>query len=1308
MRRILSIALAVLMLLSVATVGVFTVSAETGTDADANAVAINDATDFAMMDGNGSYYLAADITVDTTYNKSFTGTFDGRGHKITTSAPLFAQVSEATLKNLVIDGEYTDTATAADYIGMLAKVAENTVIDGVVSNVKVTATASNIAGIVGYVRGGTDTFIVMTNCVNNGAISSNTGWAGGLIAGSDADKTVIENCVNNGEVKSVKADGVTTATTAAGIVAVVTSSDGVFELVNCINNANVTGHRPGGILGCAEALRQGSFERCVNNGDILSTTNYAGGITCRIDAKSPITYRACVNTGDVTIFQSQAGGMIGYSGNADSATGWHNFYGCVNTGKITGLNVDTTDKSINVGGLAGAISGKTEFHSCVNLGEVIGNASAGGIIGRTGLGAGDLAGRGGSIVDNCYVGGSVYSYGYKSGNTTSVGGLAGYCWGDFHTYNNVITADVKFDCTTEKDQANKIVVAGICGYTNNGGGRYENNYILGKVTGTAECPAVEIANFKTHNWDTKNIHLITGCYSVNGLPKIWADAIGASPYTLPKPNMEELDTDAEIVALLNKLVGAEVWTLVTEGELTGILPVSVVNAPVANAEAVAVGTAEEFLAMSATGNYYLTADITLDKSYASAFTGKLDGKGYTITTTAPVFELLVDATVTDLKIAGDIEKENTTLAATRTFADYVGALASVSVNSDVAKITNNANVSGFEAVGGIVGRSVGGSFTDCVNNGVVKGNSATGGILGWNIDLDVTITNCVNNGVIDRYNFNMANTGGIVGRIDFCDATIDNCVNTVTLEMPYGSHRAGGILGYFWDTYRKQNGTSGDTDRAYLSGYLTVTNCTNLGSIKAYDQVAGIIGWCEGSLYMENCVNNGNITSIQNYAGGLVGRAGSNNGQTSTIPHEFVNCVNTGDVQAHRQYIGGILGYTQENVIFRNCINLGDVTGEKSEFGGTCADNGCHTGTSAHFFSAGGILGRSNYDGKFYNCVNAGDITGNHKIGGIAGEVDCNFAKGYDGKIVFENCLNTGDVYNTNKHITANLAKNNGTGGIAGTVFSDSSVAANTVTFKNCGSTGTVTAEVFATDPTIPSVAGIGGYVDTPALTVEGCYFVGKLVCSNAMANTTGTVFATASTYAAASFKNNAFLSSQTVLYRDAVGPNVLANDYAGYVVSADVASGKLCYLLNEMIGSTVYYQQIGVDVAPTPVKGDVEWIVYFDEATGTYTNALAEEETTTEAPVETTTEPVVETTTEPDAETTTEPVVETTTEPEVETTTEPEAVTTEKPEDVTTAGGDDTTEPDGGCGSVIGASIAIVAMAIVAPAALMLKKKED
>ena len=443
----------------------------------------------------------------------------------------------------------------------------------------------------------------------------------------------------------------------------------------------------------------------------------------------------------------------------------------------------------------------------------------------------------------------------------------------------------------------------------------------------------------------------------------------------------------------------------------------------------------------------------------------------------------------------------------------------------------------------------------------------------------------------------------------------------------------------------------------------------------------------------------------------------------------FENCVNTGDILTHRQYGGGILAYSQENVTFKNCVNTGDVSGDRLDYYGACNKydkdktryplGKCHDNGNKNYYYCGGILGRANYDVKAYDCLNTGDISGNHSVGGIVGEAGSAYAKGITGTHEFVRCLNTGDIYNNNKHndVSLAVAPTKAVGGIFGTCFNDSAVAVTGILVESCGSVGTIEADN-TRGRGEKGIAGIGGYADAAKATYTNVYFGGTLVDNGGLGLKVGVICAHTIEVKNSQIKNALITNNNALLYAD-VEKTVSSE---GKTVTRDaVASGELCYLLNKAAGKTVFYQQIGVDAQPTPIKGEKEYVVYYDWANDVYTNEfVADKPVETTAPAEDTTEPapvVTEpTVTEP---TVTEPVV---TEPEV---TEPEVTEPEVTEPVVTE--PEVTDPvvtdpvvtdpvatdpapvdEGGCGSVIGASVALVALAIVAPAGILLKKRDE
>ena len=203
LRKLISVALAVFMILAMMT-GVFTTTVAAA-DADGSVplgytpegAAINSAEDFAAMVADGKYYLAADITITASYATEFTGTFDGNGKTVTVSAPMFANLNGATVKNLKTVGQI-DYATYA---------VENKLDTGAVAGVARLSSFENVyneatiyGARTGYVLEIThpETFEVITEYYG-----LNTGGLVGLIEGT----TTFKDCANGGMITGLTPGG---------------------------------------------------------------------------------------------------------------------------------------------------------------------------------------------------------------------------------------------------------------------------------------------------------------------------------------------------------------------------------------------------------------------------------------------------------------------------------------------------------------------------------------------------------------------------------------------------------------------------------------------------------------------------------------------------------------------------------------------------------------------------------------------------------------------------------------------------------------------------------------------------------------------------------------------------------------------------------------------------------------------------------------------------------------------------------------------------------------------------------------------
>ncbi len=305
--------------------------------------AINSASDFYNMSPSGTYYLNSDIKINQSYSTPFVGTFDGNGHTVTVSAPLFYDFS-GEVKNLTIKGDlYYSDANAAAFAVISSKGfnATNCVNN---ANVTVVGNAKLAAGFVteSYYN---DNPMRFTDCVNNGNIyidstADEKPRAGGF--GAIIDGVVLNNCANHGDIYVKGNIGI-----AGGLVARAAWSAGLYtaEAFNCLNTGNVMvedtyigkdgvslgngGADAGGIFGHVGTKGNFAWYRiwgCRNDGKIEAPYR-AGGLVAYVYASRSdqfVDIQFCINTGDIVYGRTKkvndstdiwdyAGPFIGYT-----------------------------------------------------------------------------------------------------------------------------------------------------------------------------------------------------------------------------------------------------------------------------------------------------------------------------------------------------------------------------------------------------------------------------------------------------------------------------------------------------------------------------------------------------------------------------------------------------------------------------------------------------------------------------------------------------------------------------------------------------------------------------------------------------------------------------------------------------------------------------------------------------------------------------------------------------------------------------------------------------------------------------------
>lgn len=186
-----------------------------------------------------------------------------------------------------------------------------------------------------------------------------------------------------------------------------------------------------------------------------------------------------------------------------------------------------------------------------------------------------------------------------------------------------------------------------------------------------------------------------------------------------------------------------------------------------------IGTAEDFAAMQPSGNYQLTADITVTAPYANDFTdfsGTFDGNGHTVT-------LDITASTANVglfsKLAGGAVVKNVKVDGTVSGTEGVAGIAAQANGATISGCINCAEISATERhVGGIVGKLRGGTVENCYNTGAISSSRTRpinmGGIAGY-VDGGASVENCYNTGSITGSGDNTA------ADVGWNAATVKNC-----------------------------------------------------------------------------------------------------------------------------------------------------------------------------------------------------------------------------------------------------------------------------------------------------------------------------------------------------------------------------------------------------------------------------------------------------------------------------------------------------------------------------------------------------
>ncbi|MBE6706966.1 MAG: hypothetical protein E7577_04915 [Ruminococcaceae bacterium] len=357
-------------------------------------------------------------------------------------------------------------------------------------------------------------------------------------------------------------------------------------------------------------------------------------------------------------------------------------------------------------------------------------------------------------------------------------------------------------------------------------------------------------------------------------------------------------------------------------------------------------------------------------------------------------------------------------------------------------------------------------------------------------------------------------------------------------------------------------------------GNTILRNITNTVSLKSTNStsttnhsLAGIVGDFvagaeKSTVTIYGCVNEGNISAndTKGIAGGIVGGATHASGNYNVIVE---NCSNSGVISAMK--CGGIVGLFDKltgSVTLKNCQNLGNVDAKKDLAGGIVSQ------VTANISNL-----------KIENCVNSGDVSiaAVKYVGGMIGY--CQMS-GNTSKVQISRCYNSGDINAPTDKDTGALAGGIGgrvkgglieycgnSGAISGGGYTAGIVARNSDNariIRYCYNVGNVSSAMEVESKDVGYCAGILAFGSADE--IYGCYNKGEIEGS-----TTSKAVAQIATTDSNNYHDNYYLDGMDVFaYKT-------KNDGAVKYEVADLASGKLAYVMNTAIGKTVYYQNIGI-----------------------------------------------------------------------------------------------------------------------------------
>ncbi|WP_269750989.1 MBG domain-containing protein, partial [Mesorhizobium comanense] len=775
--------------------------------------------------------------------------------------------------------------------------------------------------------------------------------------------------------RSIDASGTTFTSSPVGLL------DGTFDgLGNTISNLTITsGDSALGLFGTIGADAKVSNLNLTNVAITgTSSANFAGGLAGSNQGRvSGVTVSGTVKiTGDSFRY---AGGLVGYS-----------------DGTISGA-ISTASVSVgyysHAGGLAGGLSGSITNSSASGTVTVGSQSNGGGLVGEANQGAsiagsfatgtvtGGSPSRVGGLVGNLRGASITASYSSSTvsgGGGSSAGGLVGA------TSDG---ASINMSYATGAVTVGNGYLGGLVGATLSAQTTITNSYASGKLTGfyAGGLVGYNIGSIASSYFDIDTTGASAGVGYTNtvtgGTGLHTSDFMTASNFTgwtfgttAGGQGWVIVDTDST----LNNAGGAaggtrpmllsEYSTTITNAHQLQLMALNLNgNYTLGNnidasttAGGQGVWGASGFVpigsAIATSSNLPTNDNLPMGTSNERAFTGTLDGKGFSVS------NLYINRPTTDfvglIGFATAATIQNITLTGgSVTGRDHVGALLGGNRGFDsnytfipinLANLSASTAVSGRDFVGGLAGSIEAGYVSGVSASGAVRGRDYVGGLGGY-----------------------MSSNSGYV-------TTGSTSVAASASGAVSGRDNVGGLFGYFF---------SGFYGTSFATGTVTATG----------NNVGGLIGQGKGQVggnATDNLYATGAVTG-NNYVGGLMGFANS-----FTLTRSYATGAVTGNTA-----VGGLVGSNDSGSaidmsfatgVVRGVNQVGGLAGRNLSIIGMTQGvvNGTYaTGAVYGTSNVGGLVGQNDFanmgsyslNGRIQSSYSIGAVYGTTNVGGLVG-----------------------------------------------------------------------------------------------------------------------------------------------------------------------------------------------------------------------------------------------------------------------------------------------------------------------------------